>query len=433
VERLRHLVSRSTGLVVSLLAGVTVLGLALSVFTLSATSTRASEDAAHLHLADEVLRSVDAIDAQARQLLLIGLIQAETEADVSESAQLSTEQLDLAINDARVGLAALVEVDATTTSVSELDGIAAAVDRILAELDPRDPTQQLEQLRTDVIAPLDALRERLDDDRTTLIARIERSNGTLRSFATLTGFVVAFVVPTVAVTVHRISTRLPREELRLRGALAVERREHRDLVDGLDEVLARDVASPLGSATTGREQRFIDPDVLRANLGVERALLLLRSATGALTVRSGDTDLGPLLDEIASPLGMIVDVRAAQRSVVSDPQLLTNLVRELARNADQHGGQGRIVVTEAANRRLRITVEDRGPGLPADVVDSVFNQTDGASRRQARRAARGTGLVLASRLARQLGVDLSYERADDRTLIHLDVLASERHPSLVGP
>ncbi len=433
MEKLRRLLSRSTGLVVSLLAGVTVLGLALSVFTLSATSSRASEDAAHLHLADEVLRSVDAIDAQARQLLLIGLIQAETEADVSASAQLSTEQLDVAISDARIGLAALVEVDATTTSVGELDGVAAAVDRILAELDPTDPTQQLDQLRTDVIAPLDVLRERLDDDRTTLIARIERSNGTLRSFATLTGFVVAFVVPTVAVTVHRISTRLPREELRLRGALAVERRSNRDLIDGLDEVLGRDVAAPLSDATSGREQRFIDPEVMRASQGVERALLLLRSATGALTVRSGETDLGQVLDEVASPLGMIVDYRAGGRSVVSDHQLLASLVSELARNADEHGQQARIVVTDAANRRVRVTVEDIGPGLPTDVVESVFDQVDGSSRRQARRAARGTGLVLASRLAEQLGVELTYERTGDRTHIHLDLLSGERQPSLVGP
>ncbi len=433
VKTVRRLLSRSTGLVMSLLAGVTMLALALSVFTLSATSSQASEDAAHLHLADEVLRALDATDAQARQLLLIGLIQAETMADVSASAETSSEQLDLALADARTGLVTLIEVGATRTDLATLDGIAAAMAEIGDRADVTDPGNDLERLRTDVIAPLDGLREAIDDDRDVLIARIERSNGTLRSFATLTGFVVAFVVPTVAVIVHRISTRLPREELRLRGALAVERQQHRDLMSGLDEVLTRDVATPLGDSMSGREERYIDPEVRRANVGIERALLLLRSVDGGLTVHRSSTDLRTVLDEVASPRGVLVDYQANATHVDTDPGLLTFALDELVRNAETHGSQARIVVGEGSGRRVRISVENQGPELPPDVIDTAFTRRDPAARRHARRAARGTGLILVGRIADQLGLHLAHRRLDGRTVIDLEIEAHERVPSLAGP
>ncbi|MEV0905445.1 sensor histidine kinase [Streptomyces hokutonensis] len=77
---------------------------------------------------------------------------------------------------------------------------------------------------------------------------------------------------------------------------------------------------------------------------------------------------------------------------------MTNLLH----NAQQHG-QGPIeLIVHAHGGQIRIQVRDHGPGFPPDFLPHVFDRFTQADRA---RATTGTGLGLASAIARSCGGD----------------------------
>jgi signal transduction histidine kinase len=87
-----------------------------------------------------------------------------------------------------------------------------------------------------------------------------------------------------------------------------------------------------------------------------------------------------------------VDMEIEQTTKVdADPQLLENILLNLLLNAGQAMAQrpGRIVVrAETETDRVRISVSDTGPGIPEDVLPSLFKPFFTTK-------VRGTGLGLA--------------------------------------
>ena len=83
--------------------------------------------------------------------------------------------------------------------------------------------------------------------------------------------------------------------------------------------------------------------------------------------------------------------------------LLTRAVRNLVDNAVRHGGSARLTAA-VETRGLVITVEDDGPGVPEDQLESVlrpFTRLDAS--RNSRTGGAGLGLAIAVSVARLHG------------------------------
>jgi signal transduction histidine kinase len=88
-------------------------------------------------------------------------------------------------------------------------------------------------------------------------------------------------------------------------------------------------------------------------------------------------------------------------SLVTRPQALRRIVGNLVDNALKFGGAAEIAVAASPGGQVTISVLDRGPGIPAESLEAVFEpfvRLEGSRNRQ----TGGTGLGLA--IARQLAL-----------------------------
>lgn len=116
------------------------------------------------------------------------------------------------------------------------------------------------------------------------------------------------------------------------------------------------------------------------------------NGTAALAANFEDVDLTALAAEECARAGAAFD--GAPVTVRGDARLLRRLVRNLLDNARRYGGAARIEVTLALEDGSAVlAVADRGPGVPADERERIFEPFYRA--RGAAEAAGGVGLGLA--------------------------------------
>ncbi len=170
--------------------------------------------------------------------------------------------------------------------------------------------------------------------------------------------------------------------------------------------------------TLGHEQeaeirRMLSQQSKRLFELVENLLDLSRLEADSIRIVPYEVDvaerLAALVDAAFEPdADVTVDV-AAGLQVVVDPQALERIVSNLLGNAARHGGPPFHVAAAEVEGGLLVTVEDRGPGVPAPFVASLFERfTRGAT--DASEGA-GLGLSIAQTYARAHGGTLVYEPA----------------------
>jgi signal transduction histidine kinase len=148
----------------------------------------------------------------------------------------------------------------------------------------------------------------------------------------------------------------------------------------------------------------IGRDVDELDSLVEEILLASRLASGAADEPVESVDVTALAAEECARAGASLtgDVATVQGS----PRLLRRLLRNLLENARRHGGTGGVEV--AVRRRpdggVEVDVLDRGPGVPPDLSDRIFEpffRLPGAADGGA-----GLGLSIARQVARRHGGDV---------------------------
>jgi two-component system, OmpR family, sensor histidine kinase BaeS len=133
--------------------------------------------------------------------------------------------------------------------------------------------------------------------------------------------------------------------------------------------------------------------------------LLSLADAGRLTLEPTVVDVGPWLArtvEAARPgleaLGVRVEVAPPDPPVAlrADPQRLAQILQNLLANAAAFSPQGAVVEVRAESdaAEVRIGVRDRGPGVPPDELDTIFERFV-QGRRRDERGTGGTGLGLA--------------------------------------
>jgi len=133
-----------------------------------------------------------------------------------------------------------------------------------------------------------------------------------------------------------------------------------------------------------------------------------RLDAGVIESRPVHFPLQPLLDELdnqfaplAAEKGLRFSVRPCNDSLYSDPLLLKRILINLISNAIRHSDDGGVLVgCRKSGDSLKIGVWDTGRGIPADRLQSIFEEfVQLHNPERDRRKGLGLGLAIVNRLA----------------------------------
>lgn len=149
---------------------------------------------------------------------------------------------------------------------------------------------------------------------------------------------------------------------------------------------------------------------------VEQLLDLSRLDAEVVEVRPQRVDVGERLREAVT---LAAGARAAEVTLelphpveaTIDPSILDHIVTNLVTNAFRYGEAPVRVSAVRDDGRVRILVEDAGPGVAAELEDSLFERFTRAGISRDRVAGTGLGLAIARAYARAHAGDVHYERA----------------------
>jgi signal transduction histidine kinase len=131
--------------------------------------------------------------------------------------------------------------------------------------------------------------------------------------------------------------------------------------------------------------------------------------------RRQPVDIAALVDSVCEDrreAGEAVSVRGAPRAPYrADPQALRRCLDNLVGNAVRYGGCAEVEIDDS-EQKLRILVRDRGPGIPPEELERVFEPYYRLeSSRNRASGGTGLGLSIARNIARWHGGDIRLDNA----------------------
>ncbi len=180
--------------------------------------------------------------------------------------------------------------------------------------------------------------------------------------------------------------------------------------------LEREVQSDDGQVTYGRLQSALGSmsELLNSLLDISRL------DSQSVAVNKGDMALAPLLDRLAQTVAPQAEANGLEFRltghavfVKSDALLLERILSNLLSNALRYTEQGSITLrAEQRGKRVRILVQDTGPGIPDEEHEAIFSEFYQLGNPE-RDSAKGLGLGLAivSRLCTLLGHEVQIRSA----------------------
>lgn len=323
-------------------------------------------------------------EGQAESLIVIGRIESLT--------QSLFENLDAGI----VSRAGRAQRDAT------IAGLTQAI------------TRETDELHATIIQRADINRRHEEAER----SRINSLADALALFSLITSALAI------------LALRREREQWRLATEAAEEARARAHASDLAKTrflaVASHDMRQPLHALTLylsalerrveGAEAREIITKMDRATqsmVGMFSTLLdLARIQAGVVKAEFSTVPLQPVIDRIvAEHPGSNVEAPRTAIAIRSDEILLERVLRNLVSNALKHGGgKARIEVTSLGDE-VDIAVVDKGPGIPADDQERIFEEF---VRLEGRAEGLGLGLAIVKRIAQLLETPISVTSAPGR-------------------
>jgi signal transduction histidine kinase len=142
---------------------------------------------------------------------------------------------------------------------------------------------------------------------------------------------------------------------------------------------------------------------------------------GSVSVSLRAVDVGAVLEDVRRTVGLRPEAAGLRIEVerggdnlkaVADSVRLTQVITNLASNAVKYGASGGIVLFQMArpsSDRVRISVIDRGPGIPADRQVELFEPFNRLGMERSTIEGNGIGLTLAKRLIELQGGTIGFE------------------------
>lgn len=153
-------------------------------------------------------------------------------------------------------------------------------------------------------------------------------------------------------------------------------------------------------------------------LVVTRAQISLRDEVGAVVAASG------LIDRIA-----VIGPEEESAVAIGDPNRVRQILRNLMENAGRYGG-GRIEIELVpVEDEIRVEVRDDGSGVPASVLEAIFERYQHFGTEIGVTESLGLGLNVSSQLAHLMDGELSHERRGGWTVFSLTLPAAQTEAS----
>ncbi len=138
---------------------------------------------------------------------------------------------------------------------------------------------------------------------------------------------------------------------------------------------------------------------------------------GKMDLEAIEVDLAEVAEDVASlfsekagekGLDLAVFVHPSLPSVLADPVRLRQVVGNLVNNAIKFTEEGGVLIAvdrdPADPARLKVSIEDTGPGIPADKLPTLFEAFTQADQSTTRKyGGTGLGLAICDRLVRSMG------------------------------
>ena len=196
-------------------------------------------------------------------------------------------------------------------------------------------------------------------------------------------------------------------------------------VIGYSDLLAAGVSGPLTQQQSMQVSRIKGAAWHLVSI-IDEILTFSRLEAGTEHVIAEPTDIGALINDCAELLrpqaearGIDLHVRNGSSAPIvihTDPGKLRQIVINLAGNAIKFTDRGEVELSIAGTRDVvRIGVIDTGPGIPPDMLESIFEpfvQVDQTNTRT--RGGTGLGLSVSRGLARMLGGEIHASNIDGR-------------------
>jgi signal transduction histidine kinase len=147
-------------------------------------------------------------------------------------------------------------------------------------------------------------------------------------------------------------------------------------------------------------------------------MLTVASAEAGQLIEPRSIELGAYFDDLRRDLPLFGErdfrLQAVDGTLQADPERLTQVLRNLVRNAVTHTDPGGVIVVWArgADSRLVISVTDDGPGIPADELDQIFERFHRLDQSRSRdRGGSGLGLAIARAITEAHGGSIRADSA----------------------
>mgnify|MGYP000417568858 FL=1 len=148
---------------------------------------------------------------------------------------------------------------------------------------------------------------------------------------------------------------------------------------------------------------------------MERALFYARAESPEKDLVIRETSLEELADQalqnhraLLIQSGVRAETRDLDQRVYTDGKWVCFLLGQLLQNAARYRSAQPVVTlsARALGRRVELTVEDNGIGIPAHELPRIFDRGFTGSNGRSRGGSTGMGLYLARRLATALEIEL---------------------------
>jgi len=217
----------------------------------------------------------------------------------------------------------------------------------------------------------------------------------------------------------RMQEELRRQETARRAFVSTASHELRTpltMLQGTMELLEEDLSAEEVDLPDAREQVTTARRELRRLSTLAGELLDLSRLDAAVPLRSEPVELG----EVARAVAAEFELRARERDVVvdvvppegpcwgrGDPDAVARVVRILLDNALRYGPSGEAVCVVAGGNdtAATVTISDRGPGVPPDEREHIFERFHRGSAAGSE-GGFGLGLAIGRELAVRMGGDL---------------------------
>jgi signal transduction histidine kinase len=166
---------------------------------------------------------------------------------------------------------------------------------------------------------------------------------------------------------------------------------------------------------------------------VNEILDLQKIESGEIALRARPVELAPLLEDAVEAhhayaerfeVRIALDGEPPAAKVLADPDRLLQVLANLLGNAARFSPPGETVRVRATRRAgvVRVSVSDRGPGIPEEFRGRVFERFARADASAGRGEGSGLGLSISKAIVERLGGRIGFETEIGRgTTFHLEL------------